>query len=559
MSIMRDMKIGHRMGTGITLLVALTMLVGLLGVGYLRSLSAADRLLYQRNIVSLGHLVEMTKGFERVRTYIRDSLLAEDAKERGAAASQIKRAFDDFQRQSDQYANTELDDAGRIAYQELVKAHGEYRHLVEKMIALMEKDTIAEGAGAVVARSTEVAMQEQNILDRMVEGNIKGGNALGTANAAAAGSATTMIVVLLVVSLLLSIGIGTVVTRSITLPIAATTEALSKVANGDLTVDIPDSLKDRKDEAGVLSRGTHELVKSMRSTLGEVGRGAQTLATASTDISRVAQTLAAGGREMASSATTVAAAAEESSTNATSVAAAMEQTTANLTAVAGSTEQMSLTVHEIAVNAEKARSISTEAISQTQAIAATMRELGRSAQDIGKVTETITSISAQTNLLALNATIEAARAGAAGKGFAVVANEIKELAQQTAAATEDIKARIGGVQSSTGGVMGEIEGIAVIIKDVGEIVSSIAASIEEQSAVTKDVAQNIANASTGAKDANERVAQTASVAQSIAKDIAKVSTTVDEQVSGVEQVKNSAGELSRLAERLRGQVARFRT
>jgi methyl-accepting chemotaxis protein len=219
---------------------------------------------------------------------------------------------------------------------------------------------------------------------------------------------------------------------------------------------------------------------------------------------------------------------------------------------------MSATVGEIASNAEKARTISGEATSQAQAISAMMKELGRAAQDIGKVTETITSISAQTNLLALNATIEAARAGAAGKGFAVVANEIKELAQQTASATEDIKSKISGIQASTGGAMGDIEKIAQVIKEVGEIVASIAAAIEEQSTVTKDVASNIAQASTGVKDANERVSQTAAVAQSIAKDIANVNATVTDLVTNGEQVQASSSELSKLAEKLKEQVSQFK-
>jgi methyl-accepting chemotaxis protein len=151
-----------------------------------------------------------------------------------------------------------------------------------------------------------------------------------------------------------------------------------------------------------------------------------------------------------------------------------------------------------------------------------------------------------------------ARAGAAGKGFAVVANEIKELAQQTAAATEDIKSKISGIQASTGGAMGDIEKIAHVIKEVGEIVASIAAAIEEQSTVTRDVASNIAQASTGVKDANERVSQTAGVSQSIAKDIANVNSTVTNLVSGAEQVRAGASELTGLAGQLKERMSQFK-
>jgi methyl-accepting chemotaxis protein len=209
-------------------------------------------------------------------------------------------------------------------------------------------------------------------------------------------------------------------------------------------------------------------------------------------------------------------------------------------------------------NTGKARAISEQASGQAQNITDQMQKLGQAAQEIGHVTETITNISAQTNLLALNATIEAARAGAAGKGFAVVANEIKELAKQTAEATEDIKARIAGIQGSTGSAIRDIGQITNVIRDVGGIVASIAAAIEEQATVTRDVAGNIAQASVGVQEANERVSQTAEVSRSIARDIAGVNAAVTDIRLGGEQVQSSALDLSKLAEQLGAQVAQFR-
>jgi methyl-accepting chemotaxis protein len=359
-------------------------------------------------------------------------------------------------------------------------------------------------------------------------------------------------------ALALSIYFAVSTTRSISQPMTVMAKVMSEIGKGNLTVEVSSSLAERQDEAGELARAAQDLIKNLRGMIGEVNGGAQTLTHAAQEMSNIAGSLSKGNKDVAALATTVAAAAEESSANTSSVAAAMEQTTSNLSSVASATEEMSATVGEIASNAEKARSISSEATTQAEAISAMMRDLGRAAQDIGKVTETITSISAQTNLLALNATIEAARAGAAGKGFAVVANEIKELAQQTAAATEDIKSKISGIQASTGGAMGDIEKIAQVIKEVGDIVASIAAAIEEQSTVTKDVASNIAQASLGVKDANERVAQTAAVAQNIAKDIASVNATVTELVSGSEQVKASVGELASIAGQLRSRSEEFK-
>jgi methyl-accepting chemotaxis protein len=218
---------------------------------------------------------------------------------------------------------------------------------------------------------------------------------------------------------------------------------------------------------------------------------------------------------------------------------------------------MTSTISEIAQNSEKARRITDEATRQAAKITEQINELGVAAREIGKVTETITEISSQTNLLALNATIEAARAGSAGKGFAVVATEIKALAQQTAAATEDIKARIAGVQSATAGGITEIEKISHVILEVSSIVASIAAAIEEQSTATQHIARNIAEAAVGVTDANTRVAETSQVSREIAKDIVSVDRSAREMASESDHVRSSAGALSTVAEALRVSVGRF--
>jgi methyl-accepting chemotaxis protein len=187
-----------------------------------------------------------------------------------------------------------------------------------------------------------------------------------------------------------------------------------------------------------------------------------------------------------------------------------------------------------------------------------MNLLGQAAREIGKVTETITEISSQTNLLALNATIEAARAGAAGKGFAVVANEIKELAQQTASSTEDIKGRIAGMQSSAAAGIAAIGGVSETIHQVSDLVSSIAAAIEEQSTVAKDIARNISEASTGVADATRRVSDSSQASGNIAKEIDGVDHAANTIAEGSEQVRASASELSRVADQLRSCISLFK-
>jgi methyl-accepting chemotaxis protein len=351
---------------------------------------------------------------------------------------------------------------------------------------------------------------------------------------------------------------GVLITRNIVIPVLGCVEITGRLAQGDFSTEVSDAYRKRTDEIGDLARGFHSMSDNIRKLLRGMIDGVQTVAAAATELSAVSAQTAQSVQTLTGKTTTVAAAAEEASANTTSVAASMEQASTNLSSVASATEQMSATIGEIASNSEKVRSISLQAGSQASSVTALMQQLGQAAQEIGHVTEVITDISSQTNLLALNATIEAARAGAAGKGFAVVANEIKELARQTAQATEDIKSKISGVQVSTGSAISDIERINEVIGEVGQLITGIATAIEEQAVVTRDVAGNIAQATTGVQESNEQVAQTASVSKTIARDIAQMDSASHEIHSGGQQVQSSATELSSLAEQLKGMVGQFK-
>jgi methyl-accepting chemotaxis protein len=350
---------------------------------------------------------------------------------------------------------------------------------------------------------------------------------------------------------------GIALTRNIASPMTAFVAHLAQISNGDLSHDAPAAFLARGDEFGMLAQSKQKMIVNLRKMVQEITSGVTILSHSSTELLSSSAQMTAGSRHASDKAHSVAAAAEQMSSNVTSVAAGMEETTTNLAHVSSATEQMTSTIGEIAGNSEKARRITGDATRQAARITEQINQLGQAAREIGKVTETITEISSQTNLLALNATIEAARAGSAGKGFAVVANEIKALAQQTAAATEDIKARIGGVQSATATGVTEIEKVSHIIQEVSEIVNSIAAAIEEQATATKGIAQNIAQASTGVADANARVAESSQVSREIAKDITGVDQSASEMAAGSDHVRTSATELSTVADQLKMTLARF--
>jgi methyl-accepting chemotaxis protein len=372
---------------------------------------------------------------------------------------------------------------------------------------------------------------------------------------------TQMSVALLVVGLLVlacTAIFTTLISRSIAKPLKAAVIHLDQIAGGDISRDMPAEFLERGDEIGLFAKSMQTMSASLRELIRNIGDGIGVLSSSSADLTSNSGQMSDGSREASDKAHSVAAAAEQMSANVISVASGMDQTTANLSSVASATEQMTTTISEIADNSEKARRITEDATRQAVRISEQMNELGAAAHQIGKVTETITEISSQTNLLALNATIEAARAGSAGKGFAVVANEIKELAQQTASATEDIKVRIAGVQSSTAGGISEIGKVSKVIREVTDIVASIAAAIEEQSTVAKDIARNIAQASAGVQDVNKRVSETSVATTGIARDIVVVDHTAGAIAESSEGVKSSALELTKVAEQLQTVVSRFR-
>ncbi|MGA1824970.1 MAG: methyl-accepting chemotaxis protein [bacterium] len=359
------------------------------------------------------------------------------------------------------------------------------------------------------------------------------------------------------IALTLAIVASLFIIKGIVGPLRNTIEMLKDIAEGE--GDLTRRLEvQSQDEVGELAKWFNLFIQKMQSIIREFGKTTEQLATSSNELTAISGQLDSGAKDTLQKADTVAAAAEEMSVNSKSVADGMAQASNNTDSVATATEEMTATIGDIAGNSEKARSITLDAVSQTTKISEGIGQLGEAAQGIGKVTETITSISAQTNLLALNATIEAARAGEAGKGFAVVANEIKELAQQTASATEDIRLKIEGIQNSTGMTVTEINKIAHVVQQVNEIVSMIAAAIEEQNTVTKDISGNIARASEGVREANDRVEQTTLVSQSIAKDIAGVHEAAGAINSHSSQVRKSAVELSHLAGQLKDMVSLFR-
>ncbi len=330
-------------------------------------------------------------------------------------------------------------------------------------------------------------------------------------------------------------------------------EILKKIAEGDLTVAI-----DAGARPGSMLAALGETKQGLIAIAGDIFKGVDSLTLSSTELAAISERLGDAAGNASGKSNTVAAATEEMSVNMNTVAGASETTAGNVNMVAAAAEEMTSTVGEIAQSTEKTRSISLAAVERARQASEKVDELGRAAQEVGKVTAVINEISEQTNLLALNATIEAARAGEAGKGFAVVANEIKELARQTAEATQDIRRIIEEIQGSTGATVEEIREVTKVIEEVSELVTTVAAAIEEQSATTREIAGSVAQASQGIAEINENIVQSSTVAGEISADIAEVSALAGDLSVSSTQVNNSAGDLGEVGERLKSIVMRFK-
>ncbi|WP_328291760.1 methyl-accepting chemotaxis protein [Kineococcus sp. NBC_00420] len=306
--------------------------------------------------------------------------------------------------------------------------------------------------------------------------------------------------------------------------IAAVAEALDQ---GDLTVS---SGIQRGDELGRMAAALDHAIARLRQEFSSVAAGAESLGRSS--------------RALAQASSESAVASDRAGSEVRSVSGDISSVSTNLQAVSAGSEQMGAAIREISASAAEATGVAAHAVQVAEDTTATVARLGESSAEIGNVVKVITAIAEQTNLLALNATIEAARAGEMGKGFAVVAGEVKELAQQTARATEDISKRVATIQSDTTGAVTAISSISEVIARINDLQTTIASAVEEQTATTSEMSRSIGDAAHGA--------------ERITSGIDGVSAATDATDRSVVATRTAADEVSGVSEQLRALVGRFR-
>ena len=522
-----DLSVKVKILAAVAVAALVALVVGITGLRALSQASAAAQLIYHSNVASVDAAGRIAKTVTQARVDVANQALSPD----DATVAKFTQAFQ---------TDTETLTAAVAKYRDgspsgdpatiadLVTNWTAYVKVVqdEMLPAGAKHDTVAW----MKVRDTEAVPLLKSIYAD-VDGLAAAEDAGASANAAAAKSgyesSRTISLVVLVVGLLIAAALGLLVARRIVQSLAKVKDVCDALAAGDLTRST--GLTSR-DEPGQMGTALDLATARLRETVSTIDESASSLASAT--------------EEMTGTAAQIAASAEEASVQAMAVSAAAEQVSRSVETVSAGSEEMGASIREISLNATEAAQVAAEAVMVTAATSATMGKLGESSAEIGNVIKVITSIAEQTNLLALNATIEAARAGEAGKGFAVVASEVKDLAQETAKATEDISRRVEAIQADTTGAVAAIEGISAVIARISDFQTTIASAVEEQTATTAEMNRSVSEAAGGTGE--------------IAQNISGVADAARLTSQGVTETQQATTEMARMSTELSALVAAFR-
>jgi methyl-accepting chemotaxis protein len=496
--------LGRKLGLGFGVILALTVLSAMLAYVKASAMKEIQDRTTAVRMPTIKALTDLQRDLNQAQSKGRQAVLAGNESERWEAANKI---FDsDWEEIAKDVAR--LDElspkwslqANRDRLADVKKQLPALREVQEaamKHAVGSERDAVIKAGNEFADKATPITEAMKAPLGEVADSNDK----LLQEETEEMNAESRSMNLTMAITTFAALGIGIFVAVSLSRGIAGATQSLlvqaEAIAAGDLTRE---DLKVRsQDELGDLTTAINKMSGSLKSIILSISENAMQVASASEELNSTSQQITANS--------------EETSAQADVVSKAAQSVSQNLQTVATGAEEMGASIKEIAKNATEAAKVATSAVKVAETTTVTVSKLGDSTTEIGQVIKVITSIAQQTNLLALNATIEAARAGEAGKGFAVVANEVKELAKETARATEDISRKIEAIQTDTKAAVDAIASISGVIHQINDISSTIATAVEEQNATTNEMSRNVSEAANGSGEITSNIARVAEAAQ----------------------------------------------
>ncbi len=529
------LTLGKKLGLGFGVILALMVLSAVLTYMKASAIKETQEHAMTVRVPTIGALKDLQRDLNQAQSKGRQAILAGSESARWDAA---KKTFDsnwneigkDISRLDALAPNwSEQANRDRLAdTKRQLPALREVQEAAMKNATGSERDAVAKAGNEFADKATVVTEALKKPLGDMADSFDK----MMEESTLEMNAENRSMTLTMAITTLVALGIGAFVAIFLSRRISGATQAVlmqaEAIAGGDLTRD---DLKVRsQDELGDLTTAINKMNGSLKQMIMAITENSLHVSAASEELSSTSQQITANS--------------EETSAQAKVVSNATVQVSQNLQTVATGAEEMGASIKEIAKNASEAAKIATSAVRVAESTTATVSKLGVSSTEIGQVIKVITSIAQQTNLLALNATIEAARAGEAGKGFAVVANEVKELAKETAKATEDISRKIEAIQTDTKAAVEAIASISEVINQVNGISNTIATAVEEQNATTNEMARNVSEAAQGSGEITSNIAGVAQAAESTSRGAS------DTQKAAQQLVETSA-ELRRLVEQFK--------